>query len=97
MGIFGRFAKAYRVYHSETYRETIRSAETVAGASLRLFADQSAREQAQILERVTELSEKLHNAIDGEIPLVIALTLLTAIRAHEQVLKKHPDKFVADR
>lgn len=91
MGIFSKFAKAYRVYDSSTYKETMRSVEKVAGASFRLFADKSADEQTQILVRVTELSEKLHDAIDDEIPLVIALTLLNAIRAHEQTVQHHAD------
>jgi hypothetical protein len=35
---------------------------------------------------VTELSEKLQEATVGESPLVVALTLLTALRVHQQVV-----------
>ena len=86
MGIFSKFAKAYRVYKSETYRETTKSVERLAGASLRLFAEKSAQDKAQILERVTELSGRLHNAIGAEIPVVVALALLTTIRTYDTLL-----------
>jgi hypothetical protein len=92
VGFFRKFSRAYRVLDSETYKDTIRSAETLASASLRLLADKSAEEQTKITERVNNLSEKLYDAIDHEIPLVVSLTLLTAIRVHHQIVEKHIGK-----
>ena len=89
MNIFSKFKKTYRILDSETYRETISSTERLASASYRLFANKTPEEQSQILERVTELSSKLHDAIDHETPLIVALTLLTAVRAHDQLLQEH--------
>jgi hypothetical protein len=97
VGIFSKFAKAYRVYDSQPYRETMRSVEKVASSSLKILADKSAKEKAQILERVTELSEKLQNAIADEIPLVVSLTLLSAIRVHEQTIQHRADSLAAER
>jgi hypothetical protein len=91
VGLFDKFSKAYRAYDSSTYKETMQSVEKIAGASLRLLADKSREEQTQLLGRVTELSEKLHDAIDHETPLVISLTLLMAIRVHEQALLNQAD------
>jgi hypothetical protein len=92
VGIFRKFAKAYRVLDSETYKETMRSAEGIARASYGMLADKSTAEQAQILERVTSLSEKVNDAVDQETPLVVALTLLTAIRFHHQAIQQQVDK-----
>lgn len=91
VGLFDKVSKAYRVYNSSTYKETMRSVEKIAGASFRLLADKSREEQTQIFVRMTELSEKLRDAIDHEAPLVVSLTLLTAIRVHEQALQKQTD------
>jgi hypothetical protein len=88
MGIFEKFAKAYRVHDSRTYRETIASVEKVADVCLGQLATRSEREKEQIIRRVTELSEKLQEATVGESPLVVALTLLTALRVHQQVVGK---------
>jgi hypothetical protein len=87
MNIFSKFTKAYRVYSSETYRETMASLEKTAGASYRLLASKSDGERAKLLERTSELSKKLHDAIDHEAPLVVALTLLVALRTLEQTLQ----------
>jgi hypothetical protein len=92
VGFFRKLSRAYRVVDSQTYKDTIRSTETLTSASLRLLADKTAEEQTQITEPVNNLSEKLHDAIDHEIPLVVALTLLTAIRVHHQIVEKHIGK-----
>jgi phenylpyruvate tautomerase PptA (4-oxalocrotonate tautomerase family) len=86
MGIFDKFVRAYRVHDTQTYRETIACVEKVASVSLGSLAGKSEEEKTQLIRRITDLSEKLHNAIDSETPLVIALTLLTAIRVHEQTM-----------
>jgi hypothetical protein len=97
VSIFRKFAKADRVYDSQPYRETMRSVEKVASSALKILNDKSAEEKAKILERVTELSEKLQDAIDHEIPLVVSLTLLSAIRVHEQAIQHYGDTLAADR
>jgi hypothetical protein len=88
MSIFDKFVKAYRVHDTQTYRETIACVEKVANISLGSFAGKSEEEKKQLIRRITELSEKLHDVIDSETPLVIALTLLTAIRVHEQTIHR---------
>jgi hypothetical protein len=88
MGILEMFVRAYRVYDTRTYRETIACVERVASVSLGSLVGKSEEEKTQLIRRITVLSEKLHNAIDSETPLVIALTLLTAIRVHEQTMHR---------
>jgi hypothetical protein len=92
VGIFSRFSKAYRVCDSTTYRETIASAEKIAAASYGLLAGKPADEQKKILERVNSLSEKPHDAVDDETPLIVALTLLMTIHEHGQMMQKHVDR-----
>jgi hypothetical protein len=75
----------------------MRSVKKIASSSLQILADKSAEERAKILERVTELSEKLQTAIADEIPLVVSLTLLTAIRVHEQSIQHRADTPAADQ
>jgi len=82
VGLLSKFTKAYRVLDSETYRETIKSVEKIASASYGLLADKPDEEKARILERVNNLSEKLNDAVGHETPLIVALTLLTAVRVH---------------
>jgi hypothetical protein len=88
MSILDKFVKAYRVHNTQTYRETISCVEKVANFSLGSLAGKSEEEKTQLIRRITDLSEKLHDAIDSETPLVIALTLLTAIRVHEQTMHR---------
>lgn len=92
MGIFKKFGKAYKVVGSETYRETLDSVEKIAVGSYQLLADKTPDEQTQILERVTELLSKLHDATDHETPLVYSLTLLTAIRSHHLAMQQKADE-----
>jgi hypothetical protein len=70
VGIFSKFAKAYRVYDSNAYREAVSSVEKVASASLSSLFTKSEEEKAEILERVTKLGEKLNDAVSPETPLV---------------------------
>ena len=72
----------------ETCAEILRSADRLASASFRLFAEKSKSEQAAILARVTQLSEDLNKTLGNQPPLVVALTLLTAIRVHEQLCNR---------
>jgi|ERR671924_877062 hypothetical protein len=83
-----RFIAAQRVSHSETYAEIVRSTDRLASASLRLFAEKSKSEQAAIWARVTEVSEDLNRLLEKQPALVVALTLLTAIRVHEQLCNR---------
>ncbi|PYT98180.1 MAG: hypothetical protein DMG38_16620 [Acidobacteria bacterium] len=83
-----RYYAAQRVSHSETCAEILRSADRLASASFRLFAEKSKSEQAAILARVTQLSEDLNKTLGNQPPLVVALTLLTAIRVHEQLCNR---------
>lgn len=80
------YSAAYRVHQSETYRETMHSVEKLADASFRLFAEKPKEEQVRILTRIVGLSERVNEALGKEAPLVVALTLLTAIRVHEQLV-----------
>ena len=96
MGIFSKFAKAYRMYDSQAYRETMRGIEKIVGSALKILADKSAEEKAQILERVNELNEKLQNAIADEIPLVVSLSLLSAIRVHERTIQHFADAIATE-
>lgn len=83
-----RYHAAHRVSHSETCAEIVRSADRLANASFRLFAEKSKSEQTAILARVTELSEDLNKALGEQPPLIIALALLTAIRVQEQLCNR---------
>lgn len=76
----------HRVHQSETYGETVHSVEKLADASFRLFAEKPRHEQAEILARMDELSNKINEIIDKESPPVVAPALLTAIRVHEQLV-----------
>ncbi len=93
MGIFSKFGKAYRVYGSEAYRDTMRAVEKVAGATLLLIDSKPEEEQQQILARVSSLVEKLNETVAEETPLVGAVALLMALRVHEQVVQQHADRF----
>jgi hypothetical protein len=68
------------------------SAERLAAASYGLIASKSPQEQADLLARVTELSEKISAAVENEVPLVVALTLLTALRVHDQTMQHQAKK-----
>ena len=81
---------AHRVHHSETYREIMHSVEKLADASFRLFAEKSKDEQTEILARMDELAKKINEAVENEPSLVVALTLLTALRVHEQLVNGYP-------
>lgn len=85
----------HRVHHSEMYRETMHSVEKLAGASLRLFAEKPKEEQTKLLTQMAVLSKKINEALDEESPLVVALTLLTAIRVHEQLVNGQPAESTA--
>jgi hypothetical protein len=87
VGIFRKFQKASRVYRSDTYKETMDSVERLAAASYGLITSKSPQEQADLLARVTELSEKISAAMENEVPLVISLTLLTVARVHDQTMQ----------
>jgi hypothetical protein len=76
---------AHRVSNSKTYAETVHCVEKLAAASFRLFAEKAKEEQTNILTRVAQLSENLNKALGNQPPLVVALTLLTLLRAHEQL------------
>lgn len=76
------------VHRSETYCETMHSVEKLATASFRLFAEKPTGQQTKILTQMADLSKKVNEALGEESPLVVALTLLTAIRVHEQLLNR---------
>jgi len=84
--MFGQF---YRVHNSETYKDTMRSVDKLASTSLMLLNRKSAEEQREILARAESLTEKINDAVAEEIPLVIVLSLLTALRVHEHNVQQH--------
>ena len=91
MGIFSKFGKVYQDAGSQTYRDTVSSAEYLARTSFGLLAEEPAGEQTKILKRVTKLLGKLHDAIDHEVPLVVTLTMLTALQALNKTMRKTAD------
>jgi hypothetical protein len=76
---------AHRVSDSKTYAETVHCVEKLAAASFRLFAEKPKEEQTNILAQVAQLSENLNKDLGDQPPLIVALTLLTLLRAHEQL------------
>jgi hypothetical protein len=86
VGIFSKFGKVSRV--AGTYKDTVSSAEYLARTSFGMLAEKPADEQRKILERVTELLGRLHEAIDREVPLVVTLTMLTAIQGLDKTTRK---------
>lgn len=91
MGIFSKFGKAYRVYRSETYKDTMGAVERVAASTLLLIDSKPEAEQSEILARVSSLAEKLNDTVAEEIPLVGAVALLTALRVLDRVLQQNAD------
>ncbi len=91
MGIFSKFGKAYQDTGSQTYKDTVSSVEYLARTSSRMLAEEPAGEQTKILERVTRLLGKLHDALDHEVPLVVTLTILTALQGLNKTLQRVAD------
>jgi hypothetical protein len=92
MSFFKEFGKNMRIFHSEPYKETVRSSERLIEGTYRVLADKSAEEVEVIASRATELSLKIQEIVGEEKPLVAALAVLTTLR----VLDQHVQQQVED-
>lgn len=97
MGFFKKIGTTMRVLESETYKETIKSAERVAQGSYRLLAEKSADEAGLIGSRATELSLKIQEIVGEEKPLVAALAILIALRVLDQHVQQQVEDLRARR
>jgi hypothetical protein len=82
MAILGRFFQVYRGRSRKMYNDTMRAIDKVAAASSDLLAQKSPDEVAVVLQRATVLIDEVHRVTERETPLVVALTLLVALRVH---------------
>jgi hypothetical protein len=83
--MFGSF---FRAYSSEAYEDTVRAVENLAGFSLALLDTKPDEERRAILSKAEILTEKVFDAVETETPLVVALALMTALRAHEHLIQQ---------
>lgn len=83
MGFFKKHSKENPVTETEAYTLTIKSTANLAIASYGLLAKKPPQEQTAILGRAMELALKVQNSLAAESPLLVSLTLLTAIDMHE--------------
>jgi hypothetical protein len=66
----------------------MRAAENLAGSSLALLDNKPEEERRTILSKAESLTEKVFDVVETETPLVVALALLTALRAHEHLIQR---------
>ncbi len=97
MGIFSKFGKTYQIGGSKTYKDAVSSVEYLARTAFGMLAEKPASEQTKIQRRVIELLGRLHKAIDGEVPLVATLTMLTALQALTKTMQKVADDMSVTR
>jgi hypothetical protein len=86
------FGSYFRAYSSETYTDTVRAIENLAGSSLALLDRKSSEERRDILARAESLTEKIFDAVETEAPLVVALALIAALRTHEQFIQRQAEQ-----
>ncbi len=89
--MFSKFGKAYQIGGSKTHKDTVSSVECLARTAFGMLAEKSANEQTKVRQRVTELLKRLHKAVDDEVPLVVTLTMLTALQALAKTMQKVAD------
>jgi hypothetical protein len=88
LGKWKMFGSYFRVYSSEAYEDTMRAVENLAGSSLALLDNKPQEERRAILSKAESLTEKVFDAVETETPLVVALALMTALRAHERLIQE---------
>ncbi len=88
LGKWKMFGSYFRVYSSEAYEDTVRSVENLASSSLALLDEKSEEEKRAIFSKAESLTEKVLDAAETEMPLVVALALMTALRAHERLIQE---------
>jgi hypothetical protein len=97
MSFFKEFGKWRRVFDSETYKETIKSAERITQYAYRVLADKSPEEAAAIGDRVAELSLKMQETVGEEKPFIAALALLTTMRVLDLHVQKQVENLKGTR
>lgn len=82
------FSAFFHAYSNEAYEDTMRAVENLAGSSLALLDNKPEEERRTILSKAEILTEKVFDAVETETPLVVALALMTALRAHEHLIQQ---------
>jgi hypothetical protein len=88
LGKWKMFGSYFRVHSSEAYKDTVRAVEHLASTSLALLDGKAEDERRLILGKAQGLTEKMFDVVETETPLVVALALMTALRAHEHLLQQ---------
>jgi len=86
------FGSYFRAYSSETYSDTVRAVENFAGSSLALLDRKSDEERLDILARAERLTEKVFDAVETEVPLVVALALIAALHTHDKLIQQQAEQ-----
>jgi hypothetical protein len=92
MGFFNRYKDVVKARGTNTYKEMMKSTDRIAAATCTLIARKPVEQQEQILARANALVEKLHDVLDHETPLVVGITLFTALHALDQTLQNSADE-----
>jgi hypothetical protein len=82
------FGTYFRAYSSDAYKDTVRAVENLAGSSMALLDNKTEEERRALLSKAESLTEKVFDAVETETPLVVALALMTALRAHEHFIQQ---------
>ena len=97
MGFFKKVGKTIRILESQTYKDTIKSAERVAQGTYQLLAEKSPEEVNLIGRRASDLSVKIQEIVGEEQLLVAGLALLTALRVLDQHVQQQAEDLRARR
>jgi hypothetical protein len=97
MGFFKKVGKTMRILESQTYKDTIKSAERVAQGTYQLLAEKSPEEVNLIGGRASDLSIKIQEIVSEEQLLVAGLALLTALRVLDQHVQQQAEDLRARR
>jgi len=87
----------FRVHSSEAYKDTVRAVEHLAATSLALLDGKAENERHLILDKAQGLTDKVFDAVETEAPLVVALALMTALRAHEHLIQQQAKRAKENR
>ena len=97
MGFFKKVGKTMRILESETYRDTVKTADRVAQGTYQLLAEKSSEEAGLVVGRASELSDKILEVVGEEKLLVAGLALLMALRVWDQHVQQQAEDLRAHR
>lgn len=83
-----KFRSYHLTYASEGFKRIMLNIENLAASTTAVLRNTTEEDRKAVYARAERITDQISNLVAGELPLVASLSLITAISAYEQVIRK---------